>query len=362
MVVWQMLVLLSCCCWLALAGHGPAKDDVHTDNYDEVDDDDVQLVNPAKDSHWSYHGKYSPDKWHNLHKFCTGANPRQSPIDIEPMNTIFEDDLTKIELIEHYSKYRKLKVVNNGHTVNIIVDHEVYVSGGNLPSKVYRLVGIHFHWGSNDKQGSEHTVDGKRYPLEMHMVTFDSERYPEVKEAIFGDNSLAVLGTIFQLSDEDNPVLKPLLTAMKTIYEPGSSTMIGSFPIANLLPKQTDKYFRYEGSLTTPPCAESVIWTMFLHTQTVSPAQLEEFRELIEGTDPDGVTSYIEDNWRPVQPTHSRVVYRSFLFKSEYSKAVASYGVHGTPSKVQHSSGGGGATRPAISVITCAALLLASLA
>ena len=58
----------------------------------------------------------APDKWHILHEKCTGANPRQSPIDIEPMNTIFEDDLTKIELIEHYSKYRKLKVTNNGHS------------------------------------------------------------------------------------------------------------------------------------------------------------------------------------------------------------------------------------------------------
>lgn len=54
----------------------------------------------------------------------------------------------------------------------------------------------------------------------------------------------------------------------------GSSTVIGSFPIANLLPAYTDKYFRYEGSLTTPPCAESVLWTIFLHTQTVSPSQV----------------------------------------------------------------------------------------
>ncbi|KAK2163399.1 hypothetical protein LSH36_80g04009 [Paralvinella palmiformis] len=351
MFIWKVFVVGIVAVGLAM-GRGRGNDDVHTDSYDDDDDNDDARHQP----HWSYHGKYSPDKWDKISKFCTGANPRQSPIDIEPMNTIFEDDLTRIELFEHYSKYRKLEVQNNGHTVNIGIEHEVFISGGDLPTKGYRLVGIHFHWGSTKKQGSEHTINSNRYPLEMHMVSYDSERYPDVKDAIFGENSIAVLGTIFQISDEDNPALTPLLTSMRTIDEPGTSITIGSFPIANLLPKHTDKYFRYEGSLTTPPCAESVIWTIFLHTQTISSSQLSEFRELVEGEDPDGITVFIEDNWRPVQPTHSRVIYRSFLFKSEYSKAVASQSSHGTGPGEIHND----ATRPLINIMTSTVLLLAA--
>ena len=40
------------------------------------------------------------------------------------------------------------------------------VSGGGLPS-TYTAVQVHFHWGNNNDEGSEHTMDGKFFPAEV---------------------------------------------------------------------------------------------------------------------------------------------------------------------------------------------------
>lgn len=43
---------------------------------------------------------------------------------------------------------------------------EMTTSGGGLSSE-YKMVHIDSHWGSNDTVGSEHTVAGRHYPLEV---------------------------------------------------------------------------------------------------------------------------------------------------------------------------------------------------
>ena len=57
------------------------------------------------------------------------------------------------------------------------------------------------------------------------------------------------------------------------------------FDLRTLLPPVTKEYYRYEGSLTTPPCAETVVWTVFKHPQTISEAQVQSL------------------NWSPWRPT-----------------------------------------------------------
>jgi len=326
--MWKVVGLIALCVFVG------AKDP--TDDGEESGD---------HEPHWGYHGTYTPDNWGLLDKRCLSTNDRQSPIDIDPINTLFDDDLTKVDLQETHRK-KSYEFSNNGHSVNIKVEHEALVVGGNLPSKGYRIAGVHFHWGSSDAQGSEHTVDGNKFPLEMHMVTYDSERYPELgTDAVFGSDSLAVLGTMFKISEQDNPILAPIIDGLKRIQHAGDKTTIRSFPMSTLLPEQTNKYFRYYGSLTTPPCAESVVWTLFLHTQTISSAQLAVFREVMEADN----THNIVDNWRPAQPIHKRLVYRSFLFKSEMSQVIVDYG----SKEASHSA----ATSPVVSVFTVFALL-----
>ena len=49
-------------------------------------------------------------------------------------------------------------------------DESKTITGGSLGIKIYRLMQFHFHWGGDDKEGSEHTIDGKTFPLEVNIL------------------------------------------------------------------------------------------------------------------------------------------------------------------------------------------------
>lgn len=287
--------------------------------------------------HWSYHGEHKADHWGEMFSICKADSPRQSPIDIPGPGpgTFYDERLTPISLlITRFDKGAKFKMNNNGHSVNIDIPGDVYVEGGNL-GDVYKMAGVHFHWGSESAIGSEHTVATKRFPLEMHMVNFDAETHDIIATAVNGDNSLAVLGTLFEISEKDNPAFEPIIKALSNTEYPDDDTKLGSLDLKSLLPKNTKDYYRYEGSLTTPPCFESVVWTVFEETQTISEKQMKKFRALKESHD-TGLT--IIDNWRPVQEIHRRKVFRSFRTNTE----VAAYS--GLDGAVQYHQGSGAST------------------
>lgn len=330
------------------AGRGdePAEGDGHVEHHGDDSEEGVEHHGDEHVKHWGYHGDYQPVNWGQINEMCD-SNKRQSPIDVPSKDAIFDDELSIINTVQSLKKrHRTLDMTNNGHSVKIAIEHQVMVSGGNLGGG-FRLAGIHFHWGSSDEVGSEHTVDSRRFPLEMHFVTYDSEHYGNLGDAVNGHNSLAVLGTLFKMSEEDNPLLYPIISGLSKVKQPGNTTKIDFFEVASLLPAEMNKYYRYMGSLTTPPCAESVIWSLFLHTQSISSHQLEQFRELLEPA--DGAQQFnIEDNWRPVQAIGKRHVYRSFLFKTEVSALSKEVG----PEVLS------GATRGAPASMTAAVLLV----
>jgi carbonic anhydrase len=196
--------------------------------------------------------------------------------------------------------------------VNFAYASTILLSGGSLHNP-YRVAGVHFHWGKSDVTGSEHTVDDKHFPLEMHIVTFDEVHYKDVQSAVNGNDSLAVLGVLFKMSDQDNPDLQPLVSRLKDVAQPGHPIEIPYFDIGTLLPQNYNKHFyRYMGSLTTPPCAQSVIWTVAATPVPISRAQLEEFRHVYEEKEADGSQEYLRHNWRHTQPIQKRVVLESF--------------------------------------------------
>uniref|UniRef100_A0A8C5BU17 Carbonic anhydrase n=1 Tax=Gadus morhua TaxID=8049 RepID=A0A8C5BU17_GADMO len=90
------------------------------------------------------------------------------------------------------------KLNNDGHSVVLDVGGGLSVSGGGLPG-VYHTIQLHFHWGSPSSNGSEHTVDGQRYPMEMHIVNMKST-HPNVSVALGDPTGLAVLGVFVDVS------------------------------------------------------------------------------------------------------------------------------------------------------------------
>ena len=72
-----------------------------------------------------------------------------------------------------------------------------FTGGGYSDRYVFQQ--LHFHWGSDDNSGSEHTVDGRAYAGEMHLVHYNS-KYGDYKSAVKNSDGLAVLGILFQVN------------------------------------------------------------------------------------------------------------------------------------------------------------------
>ncbi|XP_046565095.1 carbonic anhydrase 1-like [Haliotis rubra] len=195
---------------------------------------------------------------------------------------------------------------------------DYYVDGGGLASH-YRTAEFHFHWGGDSSQGSEHAINGMKYPLEMHVVNY-AEKYGNLSEAMKHPDGLAVLGVFFKVSERDNPSLQPIMSALRNIIHYGSYEVVNNCSVRALLPKDLASFYRYEGSLTTPPCHESVLWTVFTEVQEVSERQARSITDQPGG----GVAVHYNkaptrNRWtpsnhgyvRPIQPpSSSRVVYQ----------------------------------------------------
>ncbi|XP_050740237.1 carbonic anhydrase 2-like [Eriocheir sinensis] len=235
-----------------------------------------------------------PDTWPDMHPMCGGS--KQSPVALDTRQALLNTSRAPFEFTGYNSLPPFMEVTNTGHAVEINSTIQASVSGGNLPGK-YIFSQVHFHFGS------EHTVNGNRFPAEVHLVHY-LERYGNFSEALKHDNGVAVLSVMLELSSEDNPLLDPIVNALTKITKPGESASITPFPLSCILPKNTDRFFRYDGSLTTPECNEVVVWTVFLETVPISTAQLEEFRKLMGAHGEP-----LADNFRPTQELNGRQVY-----------------------------------------------------
>ncbi|KAJ8339907.1 hypothetical protein SKAU_G00345400 [Synaphobranchus kaupii] len=173
----------------------------------------------------------------------------------------------------------------------------------------YRLKQFHFHWGGKGCQGSEHTVDGKTYASELHLVHWNAARYKSFGEAAAAPDGLAVLGVFLETGD-DHRGLHKITDALYMVKFKGSATDFRGFNPTCLLPNSLN-YWTYPGSLTTPPLHESVTWIVLKQPIKVSEKQMAKFRMLLfTGEEED--KKRMENNFRPPQPLKGRKVRASF--------------------------------------------------
>ncbi len=231
------LSALGCACCLAVAKLEAAERAAHG----------------GKDAaHWSYSGDTGPQRWGELQpdfKVCA-LGTEQTPIDL---SGAMSGDTGTVGL-----EYKSLpiRVVNNGHTIQVNADPgSSCVIGGTK----YDLLQFHFH------HPSEHLLSGKAFDLECHFVHRSSA------------GAFAVLG-VFIRSGARNPALAPLFDAMPKTAGPEIKTP-GSIDPAALIPK-SGGFFRYIGSLTTPPCSEGLAWTVFKQPIEASTDQIRQLAQL----------------------------------------------------------------------------------
>ncbi|WP_374370937.1 carbonic anhydrase [Dongia sp.] len=226
----------------------------------------AETAAPHAGAHWSYEGETGPEHWGELSpefKVCE-LGMEQTPIDIK------KGIGSQLSGIEPSFRPMPLKILNNGHTIQVNCtpgSHSV------IDGQSFELLQFHFH------HPSEHTLAGRHFELELHFVH---------KSAA---GQLAVIG-VFIRPGAENPALVPVWAAMpqETAAETDTGQIIS---LDSLLPAGRG-FFRYQGSLTTPPCSEGVLWSIFRDPIEASSTQIKKFADLFPM------------NARPVQGLHRR--------------------------------------------------------
>jgi carbonic anhydrase len=172
-------------------------------------------------------------------------------------------------------------ILNNGQTARVTVDVgdvAPHIFGGPLKHN-YRLAEYHFHWGANDSVGSEHLINGHGYPLETHLVHWNT-KYGNITNALKFPDGLAVLAILSEISPDDAPAFK-FLNHLTKVRKVDTGTVSQSLPsLVELLPAKVQEYYTLPGSLTTPLCNEVVTWIIFRSRNQISSKQLRNFRYL----------------------------------------------------------------------------------
>ncbi len=219
---------------------------------------------------WGYRGDIGPAHWGSLDPAfaACASGTEQSPIDLTGALS------RTTPPIEFDYGPRAAEILNTGHTIQVNV---AAGSGITIDDIRYELVQFHFH------RGSEHTVAGVRFPLELHLVHRSN------------DGALAVIGVLYR-EGTANESLAPVWDLLPS--EPDTAMALpDTVDLAELLPEHRTTW-RYAGSLTTPPCTEDVSWAVMTEPMPLSQNQIEAFRAIYDG------------NYRPVQPPNERLLTR----------------------------------------------------
>ncbi|XP_059472411.1 carbonic anhydrase 1 [Neocloeon triangulifer] len=253
---------------------------------------------------WGYSPTNGPEVWARLFPQAGGA--RQSPVDICTAIASSDSDLEVRKLTAVYESQSGLRILNTGHGWKVEAPQtESVLEGGPLGDDIYRLEQFHCHWGETTDEGSEHTVDGKAFAGELHLVHWNTTKYQSFAEAAQHPDGLAVLGVFFEVGNESNSEMEKIAASLAEIKFKGQFTEVTDvIDPAKLLPDGLG-YWTYLGSLTTPPCNECVTWIVFKQPITVTEQQLAQMRHLSNSGESE---EFVVKNYRPPQPLGNRAL------------------------------------------------------
>jgi len=239
----------------------------------------VQSQEVEDESEFQYkEGPKGPEHWGELKeewKAC-GNGTQQSPIDVVKRNAKVSPDMGGLR---RFYRPANASLLNRGH--DIMLKWPKGAGSIEIDGKRFTLNQCHWH------TPAEHTVDGKRHPLEVHLV-HQAE-----------DDEITVVGIHYKFGRPDT-FLAELMDEIMAItdMEPPEEAL----GVVN--PKHikfgSRKYYQYTGSLTTPPCTEGVIWNVLHKVRTVSRNQLKALQAALHDV--------YGENARPIQSTNGRVV------------------------------------------------------
>lgn len=238
---------------------------------------------------WGYFGDVAPKHWGDLdHRYqqCkTGKN--QSPVDLRDARAVGTNGLPELDV---FYRETDMKMINTGHSIQVNYPLGSYIK---IAGHRYELMHLEFH------TPSEHQKDGFSYPMEVQMVHKD------------GDGNQVIIATIFQ-EGEFNETMQTVVDHLPKDLEKEHVHKGVKLNPVKFFPKNT-KFYKYSGSLTTPPCNEGVYWMVFKQTIEVSLEQINAMNELMG------------DNARPVQNANSRSILKSWAVMPQENQMYEFY-------------------------------------
>jgi carbonic anhydrase len=252
---------------------------------------------------------------------------RQSPVALSYPSAIYNNLLAyslRVSLNATLDSASTLEIQNDGLKVHLAYSSPVTLQGLALDG-AFLLDHIHVHWGDTDARGSEHSLDGTFFPAEIHMVFYKASDGNFATALQFVDH-IAVLG-IFIKTGSFNKVMDQLISQIGQTITPCSTANVpaAGIPPNAFLPTASSsdeelaepstmgstcgrrRFYRYEGSLTTPACNEVVLWTVFATPLEISADQMNQLRQL-----QNAWNGTMVNNNRPTQALGQRPVYRSY--------------------------------------------------
>ncbi|XP_072316350.1 carbonic anhydrase 14 isoform X2 [Eucyclogobius newberryi] len=260
---------------------------------------------------WTYTGLAGQSEWGEHFPDCGGSS--QSPVDVVTSLTKYDPTLTPVTPLGYSQhNHQPFTLLNSGHTVMVTLPE--WMGLGGLPW-LFSAVQLHLHWGSGGPShgGSEHAIDGASSEAEVHIVHYNSELFPNISAAMRQKNGLAVLGILVEAGDETNPGFNNIIRYLSRIRHAEQKVLIPGFDVSSLLPQDLERYYRYNGSLTTPPCYQDVLWTVFHEKVKISKAQLFKLETILYSSKSEEMDRMLlQNNFRFTQPLNHRVIYKSF--------------------------------------------------
>jgi carbonic anhydrase len=224
----------------------------------------------------TFSGDHGPAYWGEVNEDWAACSEdmRQSPIDLRK----FRKD-SSLEDLELDIRRSTTHIMNTGYQLRLEYEEGSTLT---LDGSVYMLLQLHFH------TLSEHTFKGKHMPMEMHVVFVN----------IDDPSDLAVIGQFYEISDDDE---ENEFLAQFQDHLPTKSGEENDYQSADLIDlaeglEDTDRYFTYSGSLTTPACAPIVTWFVLREKAEMSAAQFQTFRDIMG------------NNFRPIQDRNGRKI------------------------------------------------------
>ncbi|KAL0865259.1 hypothetical protein Bca101_044377 [Brassica carinata] len=223
-------------------------------------------------------GEKGPEKWGTLKpewKMC-GSGTMQSPIDLTDQRVFIDHNLGS--LCSHYLP-SNATIKNRGHDIMLEFEGGNAGMGITINGTEFQLQQLHWH------SPSEHTINGKRFVLEEHLVHQSK------------DGRVAVVAFLYNLGRPD-PFLLSLERQLKRVTDIQESDEFVGMIDPRAVNFKSIFYYRYLGSLTTPPCSENVTWTISREMRTVTLKQLNLLRVPVHDQS--------NTNARPLQPQNGR--------------------------------------------------------